>query len=356
MLKELFINSTILISFLFIGSQPFKNSDLNTGSLRGKIFLGAANGLLSIILMLFSIHVTPSTLLDLRHIALVMSAFFGGFIPSLITGVIISVFRISYFGITYSGIVAAVNILICSVVCGLIAETKINKSKKYLLMSFSCVVIISITFLLVIKDTDVLKTTLLLFWLCSIIVGYLSYYLSIYIEDSIVLFRKLKAESTKDFLTGLNNVRSFDALINKAIENSKNKKESLSFLMVDIDFFKKINDTYGHASGDIVLKDLANLLNENSRSFDEVSRVGGEEFSVILPDCSKENALITAEKLRKAVETHIFILPGNKRISITVSIGLASYPDTTVDIDSIIKEADSALYKAKQSGRNRVSF
>lgn len=354
MLKELFINSTILISFIFVGSQALRNTNINTIPVKVKILLGLANGFLAIILMLLSIHITSGSLMDLRHIAIIISAFYGGFFPSIITGLIIFLFRLFYFGVNATGIIAAANMFIVAIACGIIAKTISGRQKKYILMTFSSIIIISTTFILNIKNRSLLIETLALFWAGSLLVGYLTYYLSMYMEQSIILLKRLKEESTKDFLTGLNNVRKFDDLINNAIENSKVKDERLSLLTIDIDFFKKINDTYGHPAGDVVLRELGIILCNNCRSFDEVSRVGGEEFSAILPDCPKAQALIIAERLRLAVENHVFIIPDGTKINITVSIGISSYPDALDDIDTIIKEADLALYRAKQSGRNKV--
>ncbi len=124
--------------------------------------------------------------------------------------------------------------------------------------------------------------------------------------------------------------------------------------MVDIDFFKKVNDTYGHIEGDIVLKELGLILSENCRHFDEVSRIGGEEFSVLLPDCAYPRAMQIAERIKDAVKIHTFTLSTGVKIHITISIGVASYPETIQDIEKLMEKADTALYAAKRSGRNRV--
>ena len=161
-------------------------------------------------------------------------------------------------------------------------------------------------------------------------------------------------ESSKDFLTGLNNVRKFDSLFNNAIENAKEKKENLSLLMIDIDFFKRVNDTYGHAEGDVVLQELGKILSKNSRSFDVVSRNGGEEFTVLLLGCPKDNAIQIAERIRATVENHSFVLTTGLEISITVSIGVSSYPELTEEVEKLVEKSDIALYAAKRTGRNKV--
>lgn len=182
--------------------------------------------------------------------------------------------------------------------------------------------------------------------------GILVVYLAKHISLTNSLFQKYKQESTKDFLTGLNNVRRFDVLINEVIEHSESRNEQLSLLMLDIDHFKKINDTFGHSIGDDVLKELAYVIAGSCRSEDIVSRVGGEEFCAILPNCTVGKALEIAERIRIAVENHIFT---DKKLRITISIGVANYPKTVHSIHSIIEEADKALYNSKRTGRNKVS-
>ena len=144
-------------------------------------------------------------------------------------------------------------------------------------------------------------------------------------NTSIKLLDRLEHESTIDFLTGLNNVRQYDNALNESFLNVINRKEHLSILIIDIDFFKKVNDTYGHLAGDAVLRQLGTVLSTSSRSFDIVSRIGGEEFSVILPDCPTKQSMEVAERLRLAVELHEFILPDETKINICISIGSATY-------------------------------
>ena len=123
---------------------------------------------------------------------------------------------------------------------------------------------------------------------------------------------------------------------------------------MDIDFFKKINDTYGHNAEDIVLQKTAEILKNTVRTFDVVYRNGEEEFSALLLDCSAEHALRIAERIRKKIETYNFEITNDISVDITVSIGIASYPYTSMNIDSLIEDVDKALYEAKRIGRNSV--
>lgn len=164
----------------------------------------------------------------------------------------------------------------------------------------------------------------------------------------------MKKDSTTDFLTGLYNVRYFDSKLNASIKKAKEYSEKLSFLMIDIDHFKMVNDTFGHIVGDEVLRKLGALISSCARSFDIVSRMGGEEFSVLLLNCNHAQALEIAEKIRYAVENHKIKFPNGKEINVTISIGVATYLETTQYPEHLVRQADKALYNAKRTGRNNV--
>ncbi len=355
MLRDLFINSTILISFIFISSQLFKGNFLNLSlSYKNKFFFGLTQGMLGIILMLFSIQVTSNVIMDFRHIAILLAAFYGGGFAAIIAGITISIFRISYFSLSTPAIIASINMFNVAIACAFITKFKLSGFKKWICMNFISCSIITSSFLLIIKNPIILRETLVCFWLASFVIGTLTYYISNYINTSLKLLNRLEQESTIDFLTGLNNVRQFDNSLNQSFLDVKDKNERLSILIIDIDFFKKVNDTYGHLAGDSVLQQLGLILATSCRSFDIVSRIGGEEFSVILPDCPSSQALEVAERLRVAVEINDFIISDEIKINITVSLGAATYPDNVANIEDLISQADNSLYSAKRTGRNKV--
>ena len=187
-----------------------------------------------------------------------------------------------------------------------------------------------------------------------LIVTYFSIKYTDYIIEIINIYQKLKKEATKDYLTGLNNVRQFNESFKKISSLTIRKGDKLSILLIDVDYFKNINDTYGHDAGDTILKELAKIFIDTCRDYDVISRMGGEEFSVLLLNCPKIKASKIAEKIRKKAENTDFYISDNKAIKITISIGISSYPELTNKIDNLIKDADTALYEAKNSGRNRV--
>ena len=155
--------------------------------------------------------------------------------------------------------------------------------------------------------------------------------------------------SSMDGLSGLLNRRSWYEKAQKIFE----LKDNISFFMLDIDFFKKINDTYGHDTGDIVIKKVSDILLEQTREHDIVGRLGGEEFGVLLVNSDLNDSINIAERIRKSVEKEI-ILYNNHTISVTVSIGVSIKSENIKDFKEFIKVADLNLYKAKESGRNRV--
>jgi two-component system cell cycle response regulator len=155
-----------------------------------------------------------------------------------------------------------------------------------------------------------------------------------------------------DGLTDVGNKKRLDQLIQKEIPRAVRHSRDLSLLMVDIDHFKEVNDTYGHLAGESVLRDLAGILQKRLRPDDELGRYGGEEFAAMLPETSLGGAVKIAEDLRMLVEQHPFIVEG-EQIRVTVSIGAASLKPG-MDAKAFFRAADEMLYKAKNAGRNRV--
>ncbi len=162
-----------------------------------------------------------------------------------------------------------------------------------------------------------------------------------------------KKEAGLDHLTGLLNRKAFDEAVNELIEEYKTTKTPFSFIFIDIDFFKKINDDFGHVVGDEVLKDIANTLKIYLRKEDIIGRYGGEEFGVVLPKIRLETALKIAERLKNAIRNKTIKVDGHD-IKITASFGVAEIDESINSIDELIKKADLALYSAKKDGRDTI--
>ena len=176
-----------------------------------------------------------------------------------------------------------------------------------------------------------------------------------------ILFEQVEDEKSRleklaitDYLTGVYNVRYFYHHIIEEFNRAERYVLPISCVMLDIDFFKKVNDEYGHRTGDLVLKEFAGVLKKNSRRCDVLARYGGEEFILLMPQTPLEGALAEAERIRQAVKNHKFRSIKNRK-SITVSIGLSYFPHPEVKThDELITFADNALFEAKNSGRDKV--
>ena len=175
--------------------------------------------------------------------------------------------------------------------------------------------------------------------------------------ESARLFEEINRLALTDELTGLYNIRHLKRVMSEEVKRSIRYERPLSFIMLDIDFFKIYNDQHGHPRGDEVLRILSGLLQQNTRDVDTVFRYGGEEFSVIIPEVGKHEAYRMAERIRRVIQEHLFPYeedqPGG---NLTVSIGVANLPDDAMEGDELIDMADRALYRAKQGGRNRVNL
>ncbi|MGQ9630605.1 MAG: sensor domain-containing diguanylate cyclase [bacterium] len=182
--------------------------------------------------------------------------------------------------------------------------------------------------------------------------------------DNALLFKRMEQLSITDGLTGLYIHRYFQEFLDEEIRRIKgvsqrpgdrrqrrySGNDKFSLIMIDIDNFKSVNDTYGHMEGDVVLINVARILKSNVRDVDVVARYGGEEFAIIVPQVDVRGAAVLAERIRRAVESNEWI----DNIPLTISLGVATFPDDAQSRDELIEKADRALYKAKRAGRNRV--
>ncbi len=186
--------------------------------------------------------------------------------------------------------------------------------------------------------------------------------LAVCIENCIIR-ENLDYLSSTDALTKTFNRHSFDIEINKAVQRASRHENSLSLLFLDIDHFKQVNDNYGHPIGDAVLKLFASVLKLQIRNTDFLARFGGEEFAILLPDCSLKQAEQIANNIRSKIEQEPFCVASKSKLSITTSIGVSCYNPASLSNTSfeelsnnLLQSADDALYQAKHSGRNKVIY
>lgn len=173
--------------------------------------------------------------------------------------------------------------------------------------------------------------------------------------DNAMVHKEIEKLSMTDPLTGVSNRRRFGELLREQLKSAARYKYEAGLLMMDVDNFKYINDTYGHQQGDLVLSEIGRLLKENTRSSDVLARYGGEEFVCLAAHTGREGLLALAEKLRMAVESHRF--PGMRDWQVTISVGAALFPSEGVRCEEgLVKAADENLYFAKKNGKNQVAF
>lgn len=171
---------------------------------------------------------------------------------------------------------------------------------------------------------------------------------------SVGTFMQVEARATHDRLTGVANRETLLTTLASETERATRHHKSLSVAFIDIDRFKPINDTYGHNSGDAVLRQIAALINDNVRASDLFGRYGGEEFMLILPETTADEAVVLAEKLRSLVMQYPLVIAGGQLVQVTISIGIAGEVGSQLQVDRLVDQADAAMYAAKSLGRNRT--
>jgi len=169
-------------------------------------------------------------------------------------------------------------------------------------------------------------------------------------------YKQLEYHATHDFLTELLNRRAVFDVLKKEISRFQRTDQSISVILADLDYFKNVNDTYGHSVGDAVLKETSRRLLDCIRPYDTVGRIGGEEFLIVLPECDTADGTAVAERIRVAVG-EVEMVSAGKRIWVTISLGVATASaHQVINQDSLVAAADKALYRAKNEGRNKIKL
>lgn len=356
MLYDFYINLLTMITFLFIMGSVIRHINFDLSKLKRRIFIGVMFGMLSIILMLSTIRISgTSTILDLRNLSIVLASYYG-FTVCVITAFITIIFRIVYFGFNLSALIALCNITATVLVCCYVERRRLSPLKTWIFKVGGAILalIVSISYLL--WNVPNRNIVLMYYFLMNFSAAIIIYFFRESIDLSNYKYSRYKEEASVDFLTGLNNVRKFEKLATLLLEEAEKNHEDLCILMIDIDHFKVVNDTYGHSSGDAVLQQLSYILKLNCKNGDIVSRNGGEEFTVLLPRRTPLEAFEIGENIRKSIEDNKFFLLDNKKINITISIGISAFPHNAKNLKELLLKADEALYSAKEGGRNMVCY
>ncbi|ENI0606582.1 diguanylate cyclase [Listeria monocytogenes] len=319
MVQQLVSNAAILLAGFYIISLVYKEPITKELSINRKMVIGVWAGLLGFALMIFGIPISNNVIVDLRHIPIIMVGFYGGPIPAIVSAVIITASRF-LISVNSAAMMAGVIMMLIGIITALFSKRleKYNIWGVFILNIIACGFVVVNLHLILAKEPD--------FWINMFI------FVSIALVIGAV-------------------VRQFDEKINHVMDDGSRQ---VTLMLIDIDYFKNINDTYGHDAGDAILKQLAIILKRNTSDGSEAFRNGGEEFSIVLLDCPIEKGNFFAEQVRKETEDHDFMIPSGKLVKITISVGVSSSKDGANTSEGLFKSADEALYKAKLTGRNRV--
>jgi len=356
MVLDLFVNFCILFTFalvMFWFTRLQKQSKVPLLLKRPGYSIGVLAGIFGIVLMLKSIHVGPTIIIDGRMALLALSGLFGGPIAPVISGIMMGSARIVLNDVTLHSIVAGANTMLVGIVIGIIALripiTFKNAWKYFAYTTIQTMIVIGYLSAM----GEFVAGRGLVFAVYSILSFLVVYVILKKMNDLSQEIDKMEHFSETDYLTGLANNRKFQELFTTWTES----KPIFYLAVLDIDYFKRINDAYGHPIGDVVLIELARRLERTSEEFGgKVARIGGEEFAVLIPVATAREAKAYAEKLRQAIEALPFITDDRTAIPVTISAGVANYPQDAKIMAELYTKADNELYKAKEQGRNRVSI
>ncbi|WP_179124030.1 GGDEF domain-containing protein [Marinococcus halophilus] len=354
MLSGFFINITILISFIYLFHRLLYKTPLSTSSpVKQKLAAGIASGFLGLVLLVYTIPLNETTIIDLRLVPVTLMAVFGGWMPTLITGGILAFGRL-LMDFSMSS-VPAILLLGLSVGSGALIHALVQnvwQRAGWMVLVTNVYMTLLLSQLL---PFDKWAAAALFYSFASLLGTAIAVYMFVHLTQVNQMFNRYQYQAYRDNLTTLYNQRAFQELLGQAAEEYPASSRPLSLLVLDIDYFKQINDTYGHLEGDMVLKQLSHVIVASIRPDDVAFRIGGEEFGVILYDCDETHALTIAERIRTDVARTPFILSGQPAPQfITVSIGVGSYPVPEKNVHALYELADQALYQAKRQGRNCV--
>ncbi|ACB59684.1 diguanylate cyclase [Exiguobacterium sp. PvP048] len=350
-MNNFIINFCLLFTTITLLFLPFRNHPRITPktNLNVRLVLGGIAGLISVLLMLNSIQIDVARI-DLRIVPVVIAMMFGGLPSALVTGAMIIVTRFILTPVeqmdaaVVSTIVIGVLILTIAVVRRYIRLTFWNFE---LMIGIGIVYSLPGIYLLTNSWTTFIEISLAYIFF-NLIAGFVTYHLLTELRRHFENIQYQQKLAMTDALTGLANRRRLDdslSLVGSA-------EEGYSLILIDIDFFKHVNDTYGHDAGDDVLRQLGTTLASLARPDDLVGRYGGEEFLIILPNTSLADAKSIAELARTTVARNLFPTTAVPDLQITISLGIAHSSSSHTSLEAL-QQADKALYHSKDSGRNR---
>ena len=314
------------------------------------LLIGLLSGCLGIFLITQGVVVEEVIKIDFRFLVLILLGFYRLLSPLFIAAIMIAAYRFSY-GIDFQSIMAFICLVL--IVIGILITYNIASLEKQLFrfsltLNMLACSIVGLSIYTSGAFSESAAHAALLIVMISFPVGMLITLLNVdlYLINHRVKEYKISAET--DHLTGLANRRAWEIQMKKV----KERYETCNVLILDIDYFKQINDQYGHSNGDEILKQFAQLLHRETRDHDIKARIGGEEFGILIPLLAQGEVMKVAERIRNSISKHEFKLLNQQVINISVSIGIAN--GKSEYLLEMIHLADECLYQAKNSGRNRT--
>ncbi|SEK20537.1 diguanylate cyclase [Carnobacterium iners] len=339
-----------MMSYLGIKLIPNERNFILNKKQKILIFLFA--GLTSFIVMSFSLDLPENMKIDLRHVIIIFLVHYFGPTFSIPITIFVSILRL-YWGVNQASVLSATAYILIGVILSVLYKylpTFINRCATLIL--FNTLFVVTAGFNVYYLTGNILFSlnVFFLFWLISTTVVVLE---KLFVDDMIrnrQMYLSEKEYAKRDYLTGLLNMREFNR--QWQLNQKNDTYYNTAFLMLDVDHFKLINDTYGHPNGNLVLQQLAMILRINAPDTEQIYRIGGEEFCLILTNYTASELNDLAEKVRAVVASNPFKLEEDNSVEVTVSIGLASTGNK--DLKKLYRLADRCLYQAKDQGRNRV--
>ncbi|MGX7393824.1 GGDEF domain-containing protein [Carnobacterium mobile] len=357
MLTSIFLNTIANVSILSMASYilvkliPKKRH--YTLGLKQKLWMIGVSSATSFLLMLFSVDMPQDVKLDLRHVIFILLVYYFGSSIAVPTIFVASLLRF-LLGVNSASIRAAAMYAVLALIVPILSKKLTARFNQYAVMvMLNMVFVLASALNLYFLYYDRAATIAIFFSLLLLSSGVVII-VTLFTEDlrkSFSLYLDEQEHAKMDFLTGLYNVREFNKKWQK-IQIDKSIKTT-AFIMLDIDHFKWINDNYGHANGNFVLRQLATILKIEAPDNELVYRIGGEEFCLILNDLSYTDQQKVAEQIRAKVAEKEFLLENGNGIQLTVSVGLAASAQNK-DMKKLFRLADRCLYDAKNQGRNQV--
>ena len=357
---------SLLAAFIVIYSLFFKKLSavyISRPPKRYRILFGFIGGVLASITVLLSVltitdienlHFIDALTIGLRTYFIFIALYGGGAVSGIITMACITAIRwLVDPNIRIAGELTCIDSIVF-VMTWIGLRMDLDRRWRWALISTSTILLQSGFFILRGMELE----DLLLYIGLMLVVAVVVYFIMHYVIQSLEMYVYFQRNAMQDFLTKLDNLRSLHLKITRLVKRMQDTNREYTVMIADIDYFKSINDTYGHAAGDEVLRQFSKLLSEYCPKKDILARMGGEEFCLILSGSIEESEKL-ANQIREAVASHLFSLPTQQSAFITVSFGLAGCNRERVrtlnDMHEVMDEADQALYAAKTAGRNRVS-